>query len=246
MSIIISNEIDDSSIIISNEINDDCTIISNDLIAATGAVTKPQLDAFNVAYTNAENVFTEVQELAKEKGFYTAPSGVQRYQITQDGNNMTILGLAANGDELQPAMVFNINNGFLSADGLDLGHSLGKWKEVFLSSYANVLGIKSVENDPAKVFATDGRVVTNGGALPSNVALTDEENVFTADQTILTKVKIGATSSRIELSSSGSNLFILLKDATTTLGTLVLSGDTNKFLAMFDDGEYDLGFTNLK
>lgn len=166
MSIIISNEIDDSSIIISNEINDDCTIITNDLIAATGAVTKPQLELLNVAFTDEPNEFTKDQ-ITKSPTDTSFSWGMDWVQALND-NSFEIRGLQDNvilkftNTIVTYIYRFLSNGSFISEDNVDLGTTGLKWKELFLSSFANVLGVKSVENSATKVFASDGSVVDVG------------------------------------------------------------------------------------
>ena len=183
--IIISSEIDDSSTIISNEINDDCTIISNDLIASTGGgvskhselilndgtnphgTTLEDVDpnASNIAYKDEVNTFTEKQIIDSNKpwvfggtetGSRTEISGTGSdfFMLIKDGLNATLGTLWFSG----------VGKFFATSttSTWDLGTSSRKWKELFLSSYANVLGVKSATNDPNKVFATDGSEVDAG------------------------------------------------------------------------------------
>ena len=45
-----------------------------------------------------------------------------------------------------------------SSDPIDLGEIGGEWKELFLSSFANVLGVKTGEDDASKALFSDGSV----------------------------------------------------------------------------------------
>lgn len=123
----------------------------------------PSLD--NVAFVNIENEFTEDQLLIGFKSLLfksTAGStsaislfrGVDTFHITITKSG-TITGRfdfadAVGGKYFCPTFA-----------NFDLGRNIAdnKWNQLWLDSFANVLGVKSVENSSSKFFASNGEVV---------------------------------------------------------------------------------------
>ena len=144
----------------------------------------------NLAYTNVENVFTKKQTVEGQQiplQFRYVKSGETILSLFSSsiealGNEaFTEIQLYRNGSFKNKLSIFET---FISSTGKDLGTTLLRFKELFLSSYANVLGVKSVENDATKVFATDGSVVSITKEL--GFALGDETSDIIVGTDVLT------------------------------------------------------------
>lgn len=117
----------------------------------------------NLAYTDVDNDFTETQTL--KSATTTSKSWATKwiyngddYIGTINGKGGRFLFVLRNDTQASEVEFIVDESGAIISNNADLGTVASKFKELFLSSYANVLGVKSVENDAAKVFATDGSV----------------------------------------------------------------------------------------
>ncbi|MBV1952570.1 MAG: hypothetical protein KUG64_10315 [Cycloclasticus sp.] len=115
-----------------------------------------------IAKTNVSNVFTEAQVIkylkALQLGEYFNGNMVTKISTNAIGYGVRVDD--QNGNQLGGLSINVINGRVTPLASTDIGVGSGvTWKELFLSSYANVLGVKSSENDPTKVFATDGSVI---------------------------------------------------------------------------------------
>ena len=114
-----------------------------------------QLELLNVAFTDVENVFTLKQIIdlpASTNALEYRIGGVKKGVINVSSGVMK-LGVSSVTDTVD--FIFNVDSkAFLASNNdYDLGASSFPWR------YANVVGVKSVENSPTKVFASDGSVV---------------------------------------------------------------------------------------
>jgi len=140
-------------------------------------------DLTNVAFKNQENKFTEDQEIQDGNNFRL--SGENSYAILRQSGDEMVLEIRRNLlNELKATYIFT--GGSFITDNKDLGDVSQKWKELFLSSYANVLGIKSVENSANKVFASDGSVVDLFQNKELGFALGDETSDIEVGTSVLT------------------------------------------------------------
>ena len=119
-------------------------------------------------YTDRENVFTELQHIdniSKVKLRFKTNSIVDAQIESSVGN----IFLTVSDNNVHSSLRYSLGTKTLTG-GNDF--SLGgdtqwtKWKDLWLSGFANVAGVKSAENDPTKVFATDGSIIDlpSGGA----------------------------------------------------------------------------------
>ena len=145
--------------IVVQEIDDTVVVIIGSVVNTVGGgVTKPQLAALNTAFTDEANVFTQNQIISWLSGANTA---------TLLGDRGEFIIKTKTATEEVDFVISTTEDWIVLRDKLgskeyDLGNASEKFKELFLSSYANVLGVKSVENDATKVFATNGSVVDVG------------------------------------------------------------------------------------
>ena len=145
--------------IVVQEIDDTVVVIIGSVVNTVGGgVTKPQLAALNTAFTDEANVFTQNQIISWLSGANTA---------TLLGDRGEFIIKTKTATEEVDFTISTTDEWIVLRDKLgnkeyDLGNASEKFKELFLSSYANVLGVKSVENDATKVFATNGSVVDVG------------------------------------------------------------------------------------
>ena len=143
---------------VKTQANDPLKVLTSD-----GGVTDLPVIPSNIAYTDEENIFTEDQTVSIGKKIKIGQNGLNRSEIYQSAFEFYISILDVFGDN-KGSLWFSSLDSFsafsTSSNGVfDLGRTANKWNELFLSSYANVLGVKSVENSATKVFATDGSVV---------------------------------------------------------------------------------------
>ena len=141
------------------------------------------IDTDKVAFTDLENTFTKKQTIEGQQiplQFRYVKSGdtilsMFNSSITlAEDEAFTEIQLYRNGDFKNKLSIFET---FISSTASDLGSNLLRFKELFLSSYANVLGIKSAEDDANKFFASNGAVrgITE---TPDTAALIDISNIL--------------------------------------------------------------------
>ena len=126
--------------------------------------TLADVDDGFIAKTNEENNYSKHQTITDKR--LLLKGGIGRAEIYANTQNMSMEYYV--NDIFVRSLVFN-QNGFFPDTPLDLGFDFpnSKWKDLFLSGYANVLGVKSATNDASKVFATDGSEVDAYGSVPS-------------------------------------------------------------------------------
>jgi hypothetical protein len=173
---VIIEQIDDTVIVEVNPINDEVNVIIGSVVNQVGGIEEAPNDGkqyarkdlgwsevvgslpANVAFTDEENFFEETQEINKiitdpttENHTELSGSATEYYVAIKNSIGAVLAGFWFSGGS---------NKGLspLADDALDLGKSTVqfRWKELFLSSYANVLGVKSVTNDSKKAFFSNG------------------------------------------------------------------------------------------
>lgn len=119
--------------------------------------TIDDVDDGTVAFKDEANVFTENQTITKvtpEVILINTSGGQKTAKVRNSGSQMELVI----GSKI---IKFDETEGFYSTSNgsIDLGRSTFKWKELFLSSFANVLGVKTVENNTNQLLRSDGSVL---------------------------------------------------------------------------------------